>query len=85
MQDEPHILDAALREVIGGQTPPNLIAATLAKVGATYRSPLQKTPAEKPAAGADKPPIPLRRPWLRWSLAAAACVAIAAPIFWQLV
>lgn len=73
MQDEPHILDAALREVIGGQTPPNLIAATLARVGATHESPAP----EKPAAGADKSPIPLRRPWLRWSLAAAACVAVA--------
>ncbi len=82
MQDEPHILDAALREVIGGQTPPNLIAATLARVGAQHVSDeaLAKSdgsPAPKqPAAGADKPPIPLRRPWLRWSLAAAACVAL---------
>jgi Ca-activated chloride channel family protein len=79
MQDEPHILDAALREIIGGQTPPNLIAATLARVGATHGSPAP----DKPAAGTDKPPIPLRRPWLRWSLAAAACVAVGALVFWQ--
>ncbi len=83
MQDEPHILDAALREVVGGQTPPNLIAATLARVGAQHAAPLQKTSPDSPAAGADKSPIPLRRPWLRWSLAAAACVAIGLLVSWQ--
>ncbi|KAA0213176.1 DUF3520 domain-containing protein [bacterium] len=80
MQDEPHILDAALREVIGGQTPPDLIAATLARAGAGAT---QASPQPKAAAGADQAPIPLRRPWLRWSLAAAASVALGALVFWQ--
>lgn len=84
MQDEPHILDAALREVIGGQTPPDLIAATLARAGGPQDAPWHKAPADKPAAGADNPPIPLRRPWLRWSLAAAASVTVGALVFWQI-
>jgi Ca-activated chloride channel family protein len=77
MHDEPHILDAALREIIGGQTPPNLIAATLARLSPPT------VPAGKPAAGADNSPIPLRRPWLRWSLAAAACVVVTTLLLWQ--
>ncbi len=82
MNDEPHILDAALREVLGGQTPPDLIAATLARIpgGVTPLSPVPRSPA----ASADKAPIPLRRPWLRWSLAAAASVAACTLLIWQL-
>jgi len=82
MNDEPHILDAALREALGGQTPPDLIAATLARIpgGVTPLSPVPRSPA----ASADKAPIPLRRPWLRWSLATAASVAACVLLGWQL-
>ena len=66
MKDHDPILEAALNEALGGQTPPDLIAKTLARAGAEAA-----TPPKQPLAG----PRPAWRAW-GTSLAAAAALVI---------
>ncbi len=65
MKDHDPILEAALEEALGGKTPPDLIARTLAKAGAEGALPKQPVAGPRPA-------------WRAWGpgLAAAAAVVL---------
>ncbi|MCB9895600.1 MAG: von Willebrand factor type A domain-containing protein [Planctomycetes bacterium] len=65
MNEHDPIIEAALEEVLGGKSPPDLIAQTLAKAGAEALPPKQPLARPRPA-------------WRAWGtgLAAAAAVAI---------
>ena len=71
MNDKDPILEAALEEVLGGKSPPDLIAQTLAKAGA------QTTPPPK------QPVVRPRPAWRAWGggLAAAAVVVLTAGLY----
>ncbi|MCZ7607409.1 MAG: von Willebrand factor type A domain-containing protein [Planctomycetota bacterium] len=65
MKDHDPILEAALEEALGGKTPPDLIAQTLAKAGVEAALPKQPVAGPRPA-------------WRAWGpgLAAAAAVVL---------
>ncbi|MEZ5993625.1 MAG: von Willebrand factor type A domain-containing protein [Planctomycetota bacterium] len=72
MNENDPILEAALEEVLGGKTPPDLIAQTLAKANA-----LNAAPPKQPVAGP-------RPAWRAWGpgLAAAAAILLTATVAW---
>jgi Ca-activated chloride channel family protein len=63
MKDHDPILEAALEEALGGKTPPDLIARTLAKAGAEAALPKQPVAGPRPA-------------WRAWGPGLAAAAAI---------
>jgi Ca-activated chloride channel homolog len=69
MNDHDPIIESALEEALGGKTPPDLIAQTLARAGAEAAA---SAPSVQPLAG----PRPVWRAWGP-GLAAAAAVIIA--------
>lgn len=71
MTDKDPILDAALDELLGGKTPPDLIAQTLARASAEGAAPVVQLAAR---------PRPFWRAW-GGGLAAAAVVVIGAGVF----
>lgn len=76
MKDNDPILEAALDELLGGKTPPDLVAQTLAKASAMGHA----APKPQPVAS----PRPLWRAW-GGGLAAAALLAICAGLFYAAV
>ncbi|MCB9935585.1 MAG: von Willebrand factor type A domain-containing protein [Planctomycetes bacterium] len=63
MKDHDPIIEAALEEALGGKTPPDLIAQTLAKAGAEAALPKQPVAGPRPA-------------WRAWGPGLAAAAAI---------
>ena len=63
MKDHDPILEAALEEALGGKTPPDLIAQTLARAGAEAALPKQPVAGPRPA-------------WRAWGPGLAAAAAI---------
>ncbi|MBK9975068.1 MAG: von Willebrand factor type A domain-containing protein [Planctomycetes bacterium] len=76
MSEVDPILDAALDELLGGKTPPDLVAQTLAKASATGHAAPKLQPVARPR--------PLWRAW-GGGLAAAALLVFGASLFYSAV